>query len=51
MGRVFSTHGNKINAYRILGVKRVGNMPVGPRRMWEDNTKRSSGNNQSPNFL
>jgi hypothetical protein len=36
MGRVYSTHGNKRNAYRNLVGKSEGKRPLGsPRRPWE----------------
>jgi hypothetical protein len=40
MGRARSTHGEKMNVYRLLVGKPEGKRPVGrPRRMWEDNIK------------
>jgi hypothetical protein len=38
MGRVYSTHGEKMNAYRILMGKPERKRPLGrPRRRWMDN--------------
>jgi hypothetical protein len=46
MGRAFSTHGEKRNAYRILVGKPEGKRSLGrPRHRWEDNITRSSGIN------
>jgi hypothetical protein len=40
MGRIFSTNGEKRNAYRILVGKPEGKRPLGrPRRRWEDNKR------------
>jgi hypothetical protein len=40
MGRECSTHGEKMNAYRILVGKPEGKRPLGrPRRKWEDNIR------------
>jgi hypothetical protein len=40
MGRAYSTHGSKRNAYRILVGKPERNRPLGrPRNRWEDNMK------------
>jgi hypothetical protein len=38
MGRALSTHGEKINSYRILVEKPEGKRPVGkPIRKWDKN--------------
>jgi hypothetical protein len=40
MGRAYSTHGEKKNAYKISVGKPEGKRPVGrPRRRWVDNIK------------
>jgi hypothetical protein len=40
MGRACSTHGEKMNAYRILVRKSEGKRPLErPRRRWEDNIR------------
>jgi hypothetical protein len=40
MGRVHSTNGGKLNAYRTLVGKSEGKRPLGrPRRRWVDNIK------------
>jgi hypothetical protein len=40
MGRAYSTHGEKRNAYRVLMGKQEGKRPLGrPRRRWVDNIK------------
>jgi hypothetical protein len=40
MGRVYSTHGEKKNAYEVLIGKPEGKRPLGRlRRWWEDNIK------------
>jgi hypothetical protein len=40
MGRVCSTNGGKMNAYRIWVGNPVGKRPLGrPRRRWVDNIK------------
>jgi hypothetical protein len=40
MGRVFSTHGEQTNAYRVLVGKPEGKRRLEKcRRMWEDNIK------------
>jgi hypothetical protein len=40
MGRLWSTYGEKRDAYRILVGRSEGRRPLGrPRRRWEDNIK------------
>jgi hypothetical protein len=40
MGMTCSTHGEKMNAYRVLAGKPEGKRPLGRRRCrWEDNIK------------
>jgi hypothetical protein len=40
LGRICSTHGEKLNAYRVLVGKPEGKRPLGiPRHGWEGNNK------------